>query len=173
MLPLLRCPFVDFFGSLASRVFPLPLSLPSEGRDGLGGARDAFLLLPKSFPLLPLDFDRAGGVEELLVARSVHGSSLLSPWFLRGLEIQELLSGGELLLPVMSLLALPPQLCTVGEVLGRESSLGAFFLCSRLPLPPHLCTLTEVVGQMGRPSAAPVRVFPGLPILGYGSQESV
>ena len=131
------------------------------------------MLLPEGFPLLPLDFGRAGGVEEPLVARSVHGSSLLSPRFLHGLEIQELLSGGELLLPVMPRLALPPQHCTLGEVLGWESFSGAFFLCSRLPLPPHLCTLSEVVGRVGRPSAAPVRVLPGLPILGYGSQASV
>ena len=54
-------------------------------------------------------------------------SSLLSPWFLRGLGIQELLSGGVLLLPVMSRLALPPQLCTLGEVLRRESFRGHFF----------------------------------------------
>ena len=53
--------------------------------------------------------------------RSVHGSSLVSPWFIRELRIQELLSGGELLLPVLSRLALPPQLCTLSEVLGRES----------------------------------------------------
>ena len=119
----------------------------------------------------PRVFLSSQGVEEPLVARLVHGSSLLSPWFLRGLEIQELLSGGELLLPVMSRLALPPQLCTLGEVLGRESFSRVFFLCSRLPLPPHLCTLSEVVGRVGRPSAAPVRVLPGLPILGYGSQE--
>ena len=85
------------------------------------------MLLPEGFPILPFDFGQAGGVEEPLVARSVHGSSLLSPRFLCGLEIQELLSGGELLLPVMSRLALPPQLCTLGEVLGRESFSGAFF----------------------------------------------
>ena len=65
-----------------------------------------------------------GGLEKPLVARSVHGSSLLSPWFIRGLGIQELLSGGELLLPVLFRLALPPQLCTLGEVLGRESLRG-------------------------------------------------
>ena len=82
------------------------------------------MLLPEGFPLLPLDFGPAGGVEEPLVARSVHGSSLLSTWFVRGLWIQELLSGGELLLPVLSRLALPPQLCTLGEVLGRESLRG-------------------------------------------------
>ena len=85
------------------------------------------MLLPEGFPLLPLDFGRTGGVEEPLVARSVHGSSLLSPRFLRGLEIQELLSGGELLLPVMSRLALPPQLCTLGEVLGEGEFFGGVF----------------------------------------------
>ena len=88
------------------------------------GARDGLVLLPEGFPLLPLDFGRAGGVEEPLVARSVHGSSLLSPRFLRGLGIQELLPVGELLLPVLSQLALPPQLCMLGEVLGRESFRG-------------------------------------------------
>ena len=68
------------------------------------------MLLPEGFPLLPLDFGRVGEVEDPLVARSVHGSSLLSPQFIRGLGIQELLSGGELLLPVLSRLAHPPQL---------------------------------------------------------------
>ena len=82
------------------------------------------MLLPEGFPLLPLDFGPAGGVEEPLVVRSVHGSSLLSPRFIRGLGIRELLSGSELLLPVLSRLALPPRLCMLGEVLGRESFLG-------------------------------------------------
>ena len=100
-------------------------SLPSFSRAGWGwGAQDALVLLPEGFPLLQLDFGRAGGVEEPLVACSVHGSSLLSPRFLRGLGIQELVPGGELLLPVLSRLALPPQLCTLGEVLGRESFRG-------------------------------------------------
>ena len=72
-------------------------------------------------------FGRAGGVEEPLVARSVHGSSLLSPRFLRGLGIQELLSGSKLLLSVMSRLALPPQLCTLGEVLGWGEFTGGVF----------------------------------------------
>ena len=61
-------------------------------------------------------------------------------------------------------------LCTLGEVLGRENLRGCF-LCSRLPLPPHLCTLGEVVGRVGLPSAAPVRVLPGLLIFGLGSRE--
>ena len=123
----------------------LPPSLPSAGRDGVGWSRDALVLLPEGFPLLPLDFGRAGGVGEPLVARMVHWSSLLSPRFIRGLGIQELLSGGKLLLPVLSRLALSPQ----------------------------LCTLKEVVGRVSRPSAAPVRVLPGLPILGLGSREGI
>ena len=127
------------------------------------------MLLPEGFPLLPLDFGRAGGVEEPLVARLVHGSSLLSSRFIHELGIQELLSGGKLLLPVLSRLALPPHLCALGEVLGRESLRGR----SLLPLPPHLCTLSEVVGRVSRSSAAPVRVLPGLPILGLGSRECV
>ena len=76
------------------------------------------MLLPEGFPLLPLDFGPAGGVEEPLVACSVHGSWLLSPLFNRGLGIQELLYCGGFLLPVLSQLVLPPQLCTLGEVLG-------------------------------------------------------
>ena len=126
LLPLRRCPFYmsTFFGSHAPLVFPFSLSLPSEGRDGGGQSRDALVLLPEGFPLLPLDFGPAGGVEDPLVARSVHGSSLLSLRFIRGLGIQELLSCGGLLLPVLSRLVLPPHLCTLGEVLGRENIRG-------------------------------------------------
>ena len=47
LLPLLRCPFVDFFGSLASRVFPSSLFLPSEGRDAFGRSRDALVCFPR------------------------------------------------------------------------------------------------------------------------------
>ena len=82
------------------------------------------MLLPEVLPLLPLDLGPAGGKGEPLVARSVHASSLLSPRFIRGLGIQELLSCGELLLPVLSRLVLPPHLCTLGEVMGRESLRG-------------------------------------------------
>ena len=126
ILPLRRCPFYmsAFFGSHAPLIFPSSPSLPSAGRDAVGWSRDALVLLPEGFPLLPLDFGRAGGVEEPLVTRLVHWSSLLSHRFIRGLGIQELVSGGELLLPVLSRLALPPQLCTLGEVLGRESLRG-------------------------------------------------
>ena len=78
-----------------------------------------------------------GGREESLVARSVLASSLLSPRFIRGLWIQELLSCGELLL---------------------------FFL-SRLALPPDLCMLDEVVRRVRFPSVTPVRVPPWPPDL--------
>ena len=157
ILPLHLCPFYmsAFFGSHAPLVFPSSPSLPSAGRDGVGWSRDALVLLPEGFPLLPLNFGQARGVEEPLVARSVNGSSLLSPRFIRGLGIQELLSGGELLLPVLS-----------RRVYGC-------ILCSWLPLPPYLCTLSEVLGRVSRLSATPVRVLPGLPIIGLGSREGV
>ena len=51
----------DFYGSLAPRVFPSSLSLPSEGRDGDGRSRDALVLLPGGFPLLPLDLVQREG----------------------------------------------------------------------------------------------------------------
>ena len=84
------------------------------------------MLLPEGLPLLPLDFCPVRGVEEPLVACSVHASSLLSPWFIRGLGIQELLSCGRLLLPALSQLALPPHLCTPCEVMGREGLWGGY-----------------------------------------------
>ena len=114
----------DFFGSPAPRVFPSSLSLPSEGRDGGGRSRDALVVLPEGLPLLPLDFGPASGVEEPLVTRSVLASLLLSPQFIRGLGIQELLSCGGLLLPVLSRLVLPPHLCTPCKVMGQESLRG-------------------------------------------------
>ena len=58
--------------------------------------------LPEVFPLLPLDLFQWEGGEEPLVARSLHASSLLSPRFIRGLGMRELLSGGELLMFFMS-----------------------------------------------------------------------
>ena len=100
---------------------PSSLSLPSEGWDEGGRSRDALGLLPEGLPLLPLDFCPARGVEEPLVARSVHASSLLSPQFIRGLGIQELLSCGGLLLPALFRLVLPPHLYTLCEVVRRES----------------------------------------------------
>ena len=81
LLPLLRWPFVDFFGSLASRGFPSYFSLPSEGRDAFGRSRDAFLCFPRLF--LPFrstwSSGRGGGVSgrafgarELASVSSVH-----------------------------------------------------------------------------------------------------
>ena len=173
LLPLRRCPVYTsaFFGSQTPLVFPSSLSLPSDGRDGGGGSRDALVLLPEGFPLLLLDFGPAGGVQEPLVAHSVHGSSLLSPRFIRGIGIQELLSCADscyLFCPVWLSLLNAARLarCWGGGVFGG-------LRCSRLPLLPHLCTLGEVVRWVSLASTAPVRVLPGLPILGLGSREGV
>ena len=130
MLPLLRCPFVDFFGSFASQGFLSYLSLPLEG---LGMPFCA----SRGFSSPSARLGPAGGVEGPLVERLVHVSSLLSPRFIRGLGIRELLSCGELLLLFMS----------------------------RLALPPHLCTLSEVVRRVRLPSVAPVRFPPWPPDL--------
>ena len=165
ILPLRRCPFYmsAFFRSHAPLVFPSPPSLPSAGRDGVGWSRDTLVLLPEGFPLLPLDFGRAGGVEKPLVVRSVHGSSLLSPRFIRGLGIQELLSGSELLLPFLSWLALPPQLCTLGKVLGRGSLRGRSLFSVASPA-------SSLHAQRGGGAG---ESLPGLPILGLRSREGV
>ena len=65
-------------------------SVPSFRRAGWGGVvSGCSCVASRGFPLLPLDFGPAGGVEEPLIVRSVHGSSLLSPRFIRGLGIQE------------------------------------------------------------------------------------
>ena len=101
---------------------PSSPSLPLEGRDEGEGSRDALVLLPEGLPLLPLDFCPARGVEEPLVARSVHASSLLSPRFIRGL----LFCGG-VMLPALSRLALPPHLCTLCEVMGGRVFGGSLF----------------------------------------------
>ena len=73
-----------------SRTTGLPLPLPpSLQKGGLRwGSWDALVLLPEGLPLLPLDFGPAGVVEEPLVVRSVHASSLLSPRFIHGLGFQ-------------------------------------------------------------------------------------
>ena len=112
----------------------LPLLLsPFLQKGGGVGSRDALRLLPEGLPLLPLDFCPPRGVEELLVAHSVHASSLLSPRFSRGLGIQELLSCGGLLLPDLFRLVLPPHLCTHCEVMGRESLRGLFLFSVASP----------------------------------------
>ena len=124
------------------------------------------MLLPEGLPLLPLDFGPAGGVEEPLVARSVHTSSLLSPWFIRGLGIQELLSCGGLLLPALSRLDLLLISACLARGWGGRVLRG--LLCSRLPLLPHLCTPCEVMRRESLRSSAPVRVPPWLPDLRLG-----
>ena len=83
--------------------------------------------------------------------------------------------------PGVALLRRTPATCSVpagspssslharrGDGAGESSG---FFLCSRLPLPPPLCTLGEVVRRVRLPSAAPVRVLPGLPTFGLGGRE--
>ena len=112
----------DFFGSHTPRVFPF--SLPSEGRDEGGGGLGCPCVASRGSSSPPARLCPARGVEEPLVARSVHVSSLLSPRFIRGLGIQELLSCGGLLLPDLSRLVLPPHLCTPCEVVRRESLPG-------------------------------------------------
>ena len=156
MLPLLRCPFVDFFGSLASRGFPSYLSLPSEGRDAIGASRGLSS---------PARLGPAGGVGEPLVARLVHTSSLLSPWFIRGLRDTGVALLRRTPVTFYVRLALPPHLCTFDEVMGWESGSERFWLCSQLSLPPHLCTLGEVVRRVRFSSAAPVRFPPWSPDL--------
>ena len=103
---------------------------------------------------------------EPLVARSVHAGSLLSPQFIRGLGIQELPSCGGLLLPVLSRLVLPPHLCTLGEVMGRESLRGfsLFTVASSL----H----ARRGGEAGEASVCRSSLGPPcLPIFGLGGRE--
>ena len=116
LLPLLRCPFVDFFGSLDSR-FPSCLSLPSEGRDAFGRSRDAFLCFPRLF--LPFrstwSSGRGGGVSgRAFGARELASVSSVHSWT------------GE-----------------TGVALVRRTP-ATFYV--RLALPPHLCTFDEVMG---------------------------
>ena len=84
------------------------------------GSRDARVRASRGFSSNSARLVPAGGGEEPLVARSVLASSLLSPWFIRGLGMQELLSGSELLMFYVRL-ALLPHLCTFDEVMGWES----------------------------------------------------
>ena len=120
MLPLLRCPFVDFFGSLASRGFPSCLSLSSEGWDDFGRSRDAFLCFPRFF--LPFrstwSSGRGGGVSgRMFGARELASVSSVHSWTGD--------TGVALVLRTPATfyvrLALPPHLCTFDEVMGWES----------------------------------------------------
>ena len=98
-------------------------SLPSFRRAGWGWEVSGCpCVASRGFSSPPAWLGPVGGVEEPLVARSLHASSLLSPRFICGLGIQELLSCGGLLLPVLSRLVCS----TLGEVLGRETLRGLF-----------------------------------------------
>ena len=170
-LPLRRCPFLcgDFFGSSAPRGFPF-FSLPSFRRaEGGGGSRDVLRLLPEGLPLLLLGFCPASGVEEPLVTRSVHASSLLSPRFIRGLGIQELLSCGGLLLPNLSRLVLPPHLCTLCEVMGQESLRGLFMFLVASPSSSLQALRGGEAGESSEFHSS--RVPPWLPNLWLGKSE--
>ena len=117
LLPLRPCPFwlSDFFSIHSFRW--------AGWRWAVSGCP---CVASRGFSSPPARLGPAGGVEEPLVARSVHAGSLLSPQFIRGLGIQELLSCGGLLLPVLSWLVLPSHLCTLGKVMERESLRGFF-----------------------------------------------
>ena len=144
----------DFFGSLAPRVFP-SLFLLSEGRDGGGRSWDALVLLPESFPLLPLDLVQQEGWRSLASVSSVHS------W-----------TGG----PGVALLRRTPATFSVpvgspssplharrGD--GAEESSGRFF--SVLGYISRLISARSA-RRVRLPSAAPVRVPPWPPDLQLG-----
>ena len=125
LLPLRRCPFSLMTSSEVMHPGSFLLLSPfvQKGRMEVGSL--GMPLCSQGFSS-PARLGPAGGVGEPLVTRSVHASSLLSPQFIRGLGIQELLSCSELLLSVLSRLVLPPHLCTLA--------------------PPRACYLVVVVG---------------------------
>ena len=170
-LPLRRCPFFmrGLLRKFCTTGLPLLLSpfLQKGGR--WWGSRDALRLLPEGLPLLPLDFCPAGGVEVPLIARSVHASSLLSPRFIRGLGIEELLSCGGLLLPDLPRLVLPPHLCPHCEVMGRESLWGLFLFSVASPA----SSLHALRGGEAGVFRVPLQLgfLPGFPIFGLGCRE--
>ena len=154
LLPLRRCLFFlsDFFGSHAPRVFPSSLSFPSEGRDGGGRSRDALVLLPEGFPLLPLDLVQREGWRSLwLRVRCMRAHFCLlgsfMDWGSRSCSLAA--DSCYLFVPVGS----PSSSLHAQRGVGEGESLG------------------EMVGRVGLPSAAPVGILPGLPIFGLGSRE--
>ena len=132
------------------------VSLPSFRRVGcLWKVSGCPCVLPEGFPLLPLDLVQrgrgGGGGGESLVVRSVHASSLLSPRFIRGLWIQELLSYGKLLpFFFLSRLALPPHLCTLDEVMGWKNLRNVFSMFSVVS--PASSLLVRRGGEAGETS---------------------
>ena len=172
LLPLSRCPFfwVDFFGSHAPRVFPSSLSLSSEGQGGGGQSRDALVLLPEGFSLLSLDLVQREGWKSLWShVRYTRARFCLLGSFVDWGSRSCSLAADSCYLFCSGWFSLLISARSARYWGGRI--FRGFFLCSRLPLPPHLCTLGEVVGRVGLPSAAPVRVLPGLPIFGLGGRE--
>ena len=128
---------------VASRGFPSPARLWSSGRGGEASGR-------------------AFGARELTSVSSVHSwtrDSGVALWRRTPATCSA---------PVGS----PSSSLHTRRGFGEGESSGAC-VCSRLPLPPHLCTLSEVLVRVSRPSAAPVRVLPGLLIFGLGSREGV
>ena len=125
----------DFFGSLAPRVFPSSLSLPSEGRDGGGRSQDALVLLPEGFPLLPLDLVQREGWRSLwLRVRCTRARfCLLGSFVDRGSRSCSLAADSCYLFGPgwLSLLSSPSSSPHhLGEVMGRESLRGVFSLFS-------------------------------------------
>ena len=116
LLPLLRCPFVDFFGSLASRVFPSSLSLPSEGRDAFGRSRDARVCFPRVFLSFRSNWSSGGGGGGGVSGRAFGACELASVSSVHSWTVDT----------------------------GVANS--CFFFLSRLIHPPHLCTLDKVMG---------------------------
>ena len=122
-LPLRRCPFFMRGLFRESRTPGLPLLPPSLQKGGCGGNLGLPLCyLPRAF----LSSRSTKRVEGLLVARSVHASSLLSPWFIRGLGRQELLSCGRLLLPFSVQVGSPSSSLHALRGDGAGESSGAF-----------------------------------------------
>ena len=118
LLPLLRCPFVDFFGSLASRGFPSYLSLPSEGRDAIVCFPRVFLSFRSTW-----SSGRSGGASRrALSARELASVSSVHSW--TGDTGVALLRRTPA--TFMSRLALPPHLCTFDEVMGWENRRSVF-----------------------------------------------
>ena len=155
LLPLLRCPFVDFFGSLASRVF---LHLSPFLQEG-GRPLEGLVCFPMVFLSFRSTWFSRGGVSGCAFgARELASVSSVHSWTVD--------TGIALLQRTPATLSVPvgspssSLYARRGDWVGESSE--RFFLCSRLSLPPHLCTFDEVVRRVRFPSAAPVRVPPDL-----------
>ena len=122
-LPLRRCPFL--IRGLPRKSHTPGLLLPASLQKGRmrgvgGGVLGCPCVASRWSSSPPARLCPARGVEEPRVPRSVHASSLLSPRFIHGLGVQELLFCSGIMLPTLSRLALPTHLCTPCEVMGQE-----------------------------------------------------